>query len=399
MSTPRLAAYRSTARLALIDILHEWRVSFCLILALAAVLAPLLVLFGLKSGIVTTMRDRLLSDPRTLEVVVVGSYRLDPAWFASLANNPAVGFAIPRTRSLAATIDLQAAEGRSLAGAELVPTASGDPLLTGQAPPNGRDQVILSHSAAQKLAVSPGSQITALVARTLNGGRQVQRLPLTVGAVLPEASFGRDGAFVSLETLAAVEDFRDGHDTPQPLQSRTFASLRLFAASLDAVQGLADQLRAQSIEVRTKADEIAMVKAVDKTLGSLFAIIASLAIGGYLLSLAASLWANVDRKRKDLALMRLVGFPPGAVMAFPVVQAALIAVIGTSLSAALAGGVAWIVNTMLANTLSQEEFACLLLPGDIAVALAVTVVLALLASSLGGYRAARIDPAESLREI
>lgn len=389
----------STLRLAVADFIHEWRVSACLVLALAAVLAPLLVLFGLKSGIVTTMRDRLLADPRNLEVTIVGSYRLEPSWFATLAAQPETGFLMPRTRSLAATLDLVGNNGRSLAGAEMVPSAAGDPLLRGAAPPVGLDRVLLSHSAARQLGATTGGSVTALISRTLGGERQIRRLPLIVAAILPEAAFGRDAAFVSRELLVATEDYRDGHDQPAATGDRAFSSARLFARSLNGVAVLADRLRADGMEVRTRADDIEMVKAVDRTLSLIFSMVAGLAAGGYLLSLASSLWANVDRKRRELALLRLVGYPPLAALAFPAIQAGLIALAGAALSAALAHGVAYAVNSTLATNLNREEFVCLLRTADLAVAAGATLVLALIASTLGGYRAARIDPAESLREI
>ncbi|MBR9971140.1 ABC transporter permease [Magnetospirillum sulfuroxidans] len=392
-------AATSTVRLAVADFVHEWRVSACLVLALAAVLAPLLVLFGLKSGIVTTMRDRLLADPRNLEVMIVGSYRLEPSWFAALHSLPETGFLMPRTRSLAASLDLIGDNGRSLAGAEMVPSALGDPLLRTLAPPGGQDRILLSHSAAQQLGIRADASVTALVSRTLGGERQVRRLPLKVVGILPEAAFGRDAAFVSLDLLVATEDYRDGRDTPMAMAERPFSSARLFARSLDGVAILADRLRAQGMEVRTRADDIELVKAVDRTLGFIFAMVAGLAVGGYLLSLAASLWANVDRKRRELALMRLVGFPPLASLAFPAIQAGLIALSGATLSAGLAFGVAYVVNVSLAANLNREEFVCLLRAADLAIASGATLTLALIASTLGGYRAARIDPAESLRDI
>ena len=49
--------------LAVADLRHEWILNLCMILALAAVLAPLLLLLGLKHGTITTLRDRLVEDP------------------------------------------------------------------------------------------------------------------------------------------------------------------------------------------------------------------------------------------------------------------------------------------------------------------------------------------------
>jgi putative ABC transport system permease protein len=42
-----MAEWHDVARLAFRDYSHEWHISGCFILGLAAVLAPLLVLFGL----------------------------------------------------------------------------------------------------------------------------------------------------------------------------------------------------------------------------------------------------------------------------------------------------------------------------------------------------------------
>jgi putative ABC transport system permease protein len=409
MSQPRrFAAVFAACRLSTADFLHEWRLSVCLILGLAAVLAPLLVLFGLKSGIVEGMRQRLMSDPHTLEVLVIGNYSLKQDWFTALKADPLVSFAIARTRSLSATVDLQgppSRDSKSLVGVEMVPSGSGDPLLGGLAAPQNTTDILISHSAALKLAVQQGDSITAFVRRSLGGQTQVQRLPLTVTAVLPESAFGRDGVFVSLPFLAASEDYRDGRDgtdgraAAPPLDQRAFASARIFAASLDSVAPLAERLRQDGLEIRTKANEIATLTAIDSSLTLIFTLIAGLAGGGYALSLTVSLWAHVDRKRKDLALLRLVGFSPLAVHAFPLVQGILIALFGSALSVTLSLAVAAIINVSLASSMGGEDFVCLLRFGDLLTASAATVALAIVASSIGGSRAARIDPAESLREV
>ena len=80
--------------LAYRDFLHEWRLSLCLVLALAAILAPMLVLFGLKHGVVSTMRERLIEDPANRQVMPAASGRFDPAWFRQMAARPSVGFVL-----------------------------------------------------------------------------------------------------------------------------------------------------------------------------------------------------------------------------------------------------------------------------------------------------------------
>ncbi|MGB5715506.1 MAG: peptide ABC transporter permease, partial [Gammaproteobacteria bacterium] len=93
-------------RLATRDYLHEWQMSVCFMLGLAAVLGPMMVLFGLKFGIVGAMMDQLIEDPGNREIRPIGSGRFDQAWLESVRGRPDVAFLVPRTRSIAATIEL-----------------------------------------------------------------------------------------------------------------------------------------------------------------------------------------------------------------------------------------------------------------------------------------------------
>lgn len=391
------------------DLADDWRVSLCLVFALAAVLSPLLVLFGLKSGIVTTMTERLKADPATREIVLIGNYRLDRVWFEALQTRPDIGFVVPRTRTLAATMTLETADSHTLPDLDIIPTAAGDPLFTAAtALPSGFGEVVLSEAAARKLSVGRGSFVEGIVSRRLNGEPQAARLRLSVAGVLPSTALGREAAFVSLPLLVATEAYRDGYrvdalgvgegadaaGAPQ----RPFASARLYASSLDAVSMLARHLASLGIDVQTRAKDIAMVKAIDRVLTFIFLVLAGIGVGGYLLSLAASLWADVDRKRREIALLRLIGLRTASVIAFPAARAGLVAAGGILVSAVLYFAVSSAFNAAFATEFARDEFVCRLRPLDGAIAAALTFAAAFAASAVGGYRAATIDPAESLRE-
>src|SRR5262249_35207823 len=112
------------------DFVHELSLSTCAVLGIAAVLAPLLVLFGLKLGVVPGMRARLARDPRARALQPIGQGRFDAVWFAQLGALPQTGFVMPTTRFLAATVSLRnprLPSGEPLA-AELWPSGAGDPL-------------------------------------------------------------------------------------------------------------------------------------------------------------------------------------------------------------------------------------------------------------------------------
>jgi putative ABC transport system permease protein len=307
---------------------------------------------------------------------------------------------------LAATISLGSDTGASLTDVDMLPTAAGDPLLAaGTRPAQALREILLTETAAARLKVRAGDRITGRVFRRVDGVPHTLVLPLTVAGIVAETALGRDAAFVSVDLLVATEDYRDGAAVPalgvlegaQAGPRRAFAGARLYARDLDDVAPLAAWLRAQGIEVATRAKEIETVKAIDRVLTFVFLVLASIGVGGYLLSLAASLWANVDRKRREIALLRLVGLGTGPVVGFPVVQGVLIAVAGLALSTILYLGVASAFNATFAGELGRDEFVCRLSLFDGAAAGGLTVLFAIVAAMVGGYRAARIDPAEGLR--
>jgi len=60
---------------------------------------------------------------------------------------------------------------------------------------------------------------------------------------------------------------------------------------------------------KTSAAEIETVRSIDRNLALLFWVIAAAGMAGY--SLGASLWANTDRKRRELSVLRLLAFRGG----------------------------------------------------------------------------------------
>jgi len=399
--------WRLLAALATRDLWHDRKVSLCIVASLVAVIAPLLLLFGLKHGVVSQLRGELLDDPRNLEIRLLGNHDLDRAWFARLAAQPGVGFVMPLTRSLNAQADLMVDNQRFVADAEVIPSGPGDPLLGAQlAPPDG-DRVLLSASAARKLETSGGERLRLVVLRKLDGNSERGQREVTVAGVLPETAFPRPALLVSLDLLVAMEDFRDGFAVPAlgfasgrsaPPRER-YARARVYASSLDAVAPVAGWLEGERIETSTRLREIESVKAVDRVLGLIFAVIAWTAAIGCVASLAGAFLANIDRKRRDLALLRLLGFRRAAVGAYVVVQAVLLTCLafGVGYAAYLAGST--VFNRALGANLAADAFVCRLENLHILLAFASALLIASLVAALGGYRAIHIQPAESLRDL
>ena len=409
-------------RLACKDYWHEFLLSACAVLGLAAVLTPLLVLYGVKFGVVQTLTERLRNDPRNLEISPVISGRYTPEYLAKLAAHPDVAFVLPRTRSIAATMDLSAGNGdaRSVLVASLEPTAEGDPLLQrfGAAVPNMPQSpdteaigVTLSSSAAEKLHIKQGDTLNGKVERRFQGKVQTARVALRVAAVLPLAAQQKDVAYVPLALMEATEDYRDGRAVPElgaqngwtgeprPQGERLYPGFRLYARGLDHVMPLREAFAAQKLDVYTHAEEIEQVTALARALNLIFALICAATAIGFLASTASSVLAGIKRKERVLGLLRLHGFTTGKLMLFPLVQSLLTALAGTALASGVYGVAAFAINKLFSASVTGMEQVCLLLPEHFVLAFAAVSGLALLAALAPALRAARVEPSEVIREI
>ncbi|WP_298031067.1 FtsX-like permease family protein [uncultured Desulfovibrio sp.] len=435
---------RTVARaclLALKDYAHEGMLSACAVLGLAAVLTPLLVLYGVKFGVVQTLTDRLREDPRNLEISPVTSGRYTREYLARLAAHPDVSFVLPRTRSIAATMDLSRGEGttRKTLVASLEPTAPGDPLLARyhstvpdmpvpdsnranganstdeSAPPLALIGVALSTTAAEKLDARQGDMLLGRVERRYQGRVQNARVNLRVTAVLPLPAQQKDVAYVPLPLLEAIEDYRDGRAVPEmdalngrsgewtgeprPEGPRIYPGFRLYARDLETVGTLRRGFARQKLDVYTHAEEIEQVTTLAQTLNLIFGMICAAAAAGFLASTASSALAGVKRKERILGLLRLTGFATSALILFPLAQTLLTALLGTAVAAAVYAVAAAVINSLFSAGLSGMEQVCRLPPEHFLLAFAMVAGLSLLAALGPALRAARVEPSEVIRDV
>ena len=102
-----------SACLAWKDWLHERSLSFCGVLALASMLAPLLVLHGVHMGVIERLRENLMRDPAVLVLIPTGGRGagFDEPFIERAASQPGCRFCIGRTRDVASEIQLNAGTG------------------------------------------------------------------------------------------------------------------------------------------------------------------------------------------------------------------------------------------------------------------------------------------------
>ena len=388
------------ASLAWQDYRNDAWLSACSVLALVAVMVPLLVLFGLKFGLVSSLTERLETDPATREIIPLGGGRFSSAFIEQLGLRSDVGFAVPRTRQIAATAQV------GTLTLEMLPTAPGDPLLADLPMPRGLDQIVLSHTAAEKLAARPGDWLEARFARQVAGRVEDQRTRLQVQAVLPLEAFARDGLLADLGLLEAAEDYRDGRAVPAlgwegdavgVSEQRVYPAFRLYARTLTDVDPLRVYFAGQNLLVSTQAQTIAQVQSLSRNLSIVFWIIAGLALAGAFAAIFAGALAAVARKRRELSVLRLLGFSTGALLLVVVMQALYSAGFAAGLSAGLYGLAEMGLNQLFVQV--PGEYASHLLARHYGLALVAILGVSAVAAACGGWRVARIQASEGIRDV
>lgn len=388
------------ASLAWQDYRNDAWLSACSVLALVAVIAPLLVLFGLKFGLVSSLTERLETDPATREIIPLGGGRFSSAFIQQLGERADVAFAVPRTRQIAATAQVGALT------LEMLPTAARDPLLSGLPMPKGLDQIVLSHTAAEKLAARPGDWLQTSFARQVAGRVEAQHTRLQVLAVLPLEAFARDGLFADLGLLEAAEDYRDGRAVPAlgwdgeavgVSEQRVYPAFRLYARNLADVEPLRVFFAGQQLLVSTQAQAIAQVQSLSRNLSIVFWVIAGLALAGAFAAIFAGALAAVARKRRELSVLRLLGFSTDGLLLFVVLQALYSAGFAAVLSAGLYGLAEAALNQLFVQV--PGEHASHLLARHYGLALVAVMGVSAVAAACGGWRVARIQASEGIRDV
>lgn len=387
-------------RLALADAWADRRLLACLALTVAAVLAPMLLLLGLKLGLVEHLVGALRDDPQAREITLRGHASRDAAWFDRMRARPDIAFLAPRTRQLSLPVDI-APRGSATRPfeAEFVISGPGDPLLGELATRIGPNRIVVSDRLAREASLKPGDAVTMLVLRRAGAGNRRMDIAAEIAAIAPPRATAEAAIFGAAETAIAFEEFRESPDQAAPAQGpRGFSSFRLYARSIQDVPRLIADLEAEGLPVASDAARIEWTLRLERNLAILFAVLAGSAALGGGIALGASLWGNVERKRRLIALLRVLGAPRRVLALLPLVQAALVAAIGAALATALALACAAVLNGAYAESYLAGEALCLLRPRDLAQAAALTIALAVLAGAAAVRPVLRVSPGQVLRE-
>lgn len=227
--------------LALKDLAHEWVLTSALVLAIGAVVAPLLILLGLKFGVIEFQISRLIEDPVYREITPAKTQEITPETIEVWRDRVDVVFISPGiTRGASSAVITM--EGASPRRMDLVPTLEGDPLLLANgAEPPSQGELVITFAAAQKLLAAEAERNTVVnsgasadapqqvaanteemraqligrraefgVGRQVGGRKQSAVLETVIAGVLDARADGLDRIYAPFALVEAVEEYRSG---------------------------------------------------------------------------------------------------------------------------------------------------------------------------------------------
>jgi len=203
------------AELAIYDLVHEWILSLCLVLAFAAVIAPLLLLMGLKHGTIATLRHKLIQDPVYREIRPAQTREYPAQWFDDIAARPEVSFLTPTILAASSIISVVDPATRVTKIYDLLPTGPGDPLLLengGEIPE--RDQCVVTAAAGDELNLSRGDSLKVRATRSSRGRREFGEASLQVMSILNPRASGIPRVYAPLSFVLDVESYKEGLAAP-----------------------------------------------------------------------------------------------------------------------------------------------------------------------------------------
>ncbi len=394
-------------RLAFSDLKCDRLMSVCAAAAMTAVIAPLLLLFSLRYGIITSLEDNLRNSPANLEIKMLSGYDLDEGFFDEMRKDKDVGFVIEVTRALSLTSDIMG-RGKVKTMVDTVPTGKGDPLFAFSRIPDlaGDGECVLTQQLASDLGVEQGGSVKIAISRTIDGSRQSAAHEFKVAGILKNAAAPGLHAYLTLRVITAMEDWRDGYepaifsDGSKPNSKRTtFSKARIYASSIDTLENLSKKLRTR-FNIADRTSEVENIRAVARVLNFIFLTVAIVSVAGGAVALGGLILSSASRKARAYSMLRLIGLPGSGVCALIVIENLILGGCAFLLSLGLYAAGALAFNTHFARAVSDGAVICSLTPAHLACALLLCEGLcAILALAAVRLRVLSFTPAAALREL
>lgn len=203
--------------LSLHEIRHEWILNSILTVSIASIIAPLLILLGLKYGLIDYWTTSLVQDPVNREIrpsVLEIKDEFTEDWFRKYSMRKDIQFLVPMTRSAASSVTIKKNGKTRLL--DLYPTDNGDALIlenNGKIPAEG--EAVVSLGAANDFGIKLNDVLDVKVTRTTKGKRVFVKEQFKIISILSPRAGMQARLYAAKEFVSDVEIYKDGNAVPR----------------------------------------------------------------------------------------------------------------------------------------------------------------------------------------
>lgn len=398
-------------KLALKDLLFEKYISLCTIISLCAIICPLLILYSLRFGVISTLQNNLITNPQTTRIEFQLGPELKLSFLNELQARQDVVAVIPQMRNIANHLQIliQKNGKRQILEADAIATSTGDPIVT----KSGLDsnlqntEVFISSTVANQGNLTTGDSITLLVDRRFNGQYERHTQKFTVKGVINSNFEKRNAVLVTLPVNEAITDLRDGFDpiffsdgSNLSPKRESYRAATIYVKDLYALEPMVNYLNSQGYKVTSNLYEVQSLTKIKETLDFIFIVIALSSLLCAVLVLVGFITSSIKRKLKTFALMRLIGFSNGQLKLMVVIEQLVIAILAMTCALGIYALCSYIFNLQFAVNLENNAVVSLLLPVHIVQGYVYSVFISVAVAFVAIYLTlGKFNVANTLREV
>jgi len=243
---------------------------------------------------------------------------------------------------------------------------------------------LVGSAAAVRLALAEGDTF-AIAERTSEPTDEPTERTFEVRKLLPETgTIDDDRVFINLKDAQAVFGIQDQVSAIEIMGCCNAISEGL----LSELRNILPDTRITTVKqlVSTQLDTNRLMEKVSLSFLVIVLIVGAISIGNYI-------WANVNERRKEIGILRMIGAPKSSIYGLLLGKALLLGVVG--------GVLGYLLGTVAGVILGPELAGLDVPPVPIYLVWAVllSVAAAILGSILPAWRAARIEPFANMQEV
>ncbi len=384
-------------------------------LGIALGVAALIIVLSVMNGFQKEVRDRMLSVIAHVELFdAQGAALLDWRATAEQARAAVPGQVLGAAPFVSAQVLVARGEdmrGALLRGISPADEAAVTPLaaqLQGSTFAKlkaGKWNIVLGIELARSLGVREGDKITVVTpgGQVTPAGIVPRLKQFNVAGTFEAGHFEYDSALALIHLDDAARLLRVEGATGVQLKLSDAQAARAVAGKLAQVLPANISVRDWTRTNRNWFDAVQLEK-------RLMFIILTLIVAVAAFNLVSTLVMTVTDKRADIAILRTLGASPGAIMRIFMIQGATSGIAGTAAGVALGLLVAFNIGTLVpalerllsTSFLPASIYVISRMPSDpqgadIVPIVAISLLLAFVATIYPSWRASRVNPAEALR--